>query len=408
MIRRGTVELQMTEKNPKYNGLYVFKPDLTKLRPGDVILTRNAEANSFKGKGMSDVIATATRGKFSHALICTAPPIFIEAISNGVSNISVQNCFSHDLKNVRVLRYPNQAIAHAAASEAFKFFGKRYSVRAAVRSVLPGVAVLEPGDHRTFCSALVAAAYRAAGAPEFASINPMKTTPATLEKSGHFADVTWAVFVRILSPNNIEEMSALDGDRAVSPFAGQAMLLNSYYAKLSVPIGEFFATYPTLPVEKKPASFLECLPFINSACMAVNRLPRHPDADRARELVRFIDNLAFDLLTEGKWQAMGRAAEAIDEKSMQYSLEESFKAKPDVDLKDTLGMIKATRDQIVSRSSILRDPVGQSRVWDEWVRMTLEAVAVLNIRLDILNEVLARVFPSARGPDGHASAAKQR
>ncbi|SFQ01814.1 Permuted papain-like amidase enzyme, YaeF/YiiX, C92 family [Bradyrhizobium sp. Ghvi] len=384
----------MKEKNPRYNGLWVFKPDLTKLRPGDVILTRNAEASSFKGKRRSDIIAKVTRGKFSHALICTALPTLIEALADGVSNISAQNCFVHDLKHVRVLRYPNQAIARAAASEAFKFFGKEYSVQAALRSVLPGVPISDSGDDRTFCSALVAAVYRAAGAPEFASVHPMKTTPATLEKSAHFADVTSDVFVSILSPSNIEEMSALDGDRAVSPMAGQSKLLNSYYAKLSVPIDEFFAQYPTL-TRKKPTSFFECLPFINSACIAANRLPDHPEANEARERVRFIDDLAFEMLSEGKWQAMMRAAQAIDDESMRYSLEESFKADPDVNLADTLGMIKATEAQIASRSSILIDPVGQSRVWDEWVRMTHEAVSELNTRLNVLNEVLERVFPSA-------------
>ncbi|WP_338702080.1 YiiX/YebB-like N1pC/P60 family cysteine hydrolase (plasmid) [Bradyrhizobium sp. 26S5] len=384
----------MKEKNPRYNGLWVFKPDLTKLRPGDVILTRNAEASSFKGKRRSDIIAKVTRGKFSHALICTALPTLIEALADGVSNISAQNCFVHDLKHVRVLRYPNQAIARAAASEAFKFFGKEYSVQAALRSVLPGVPISDSGDDKTFCSALVAAVYRVAGAPEFASIHPMKTTPATLEKSAHFADVTSDVFVSVLSPSNIEEMSALDGDRAVSPMAGQSKLLNSYYAKLSVPIDEFFAQYPTLTL-KKPTSFFECLPFINSACIAANRLPDHPEANKAREQVRFIDDLAFELLLEGKWQAMMKAAQAIDDEGMRYSLEESFKADPDVNLADTLGMIKATQDQIVSRSSILIDPVGQSHVWDEWVRMTHEAVSELNTRLNVLNEVLERVFPSA-------------
>ncbi len=385
----------MKQQNPRYNGLYVFKPDLTELRPGDVILTRNAEASSFKGKRTSDVIATATGGNFSHALICTALPTLIEALSGGVSNMSAQNCFVHDLNHVRVLRYPDQAIARAAASEAFKFFGREYSVQAALRSVLPGVPMSESGDGKTFCSALVAAVYRAAGAPEFASIHPLKTTPATLEKSGHFADVTSDVFVSILSPSNIEEMSALDGDRAISPMAGQSKLLSSYYAKLSIPIDEFFAHYPTLTL-KRPTGFFECLPFINSACIAANRLPDHAEANKARAQVKLIDDLAFELLSEGKWQAMMTAAQAIDDSSMQYSLEESFKADPDVNLADTLGMIKATQDQIASRSSILSDPVGQSRVWDEWVRMTHEAVSELNVRLNVLNEVLERVFPSAR------------
>jgi hypothetical protein len=80
--------------------------------------------------------------------------------------------------------------------------------------------VTEPDDNRTFCSALVSTAFRAGGAPEFSKIDPMKTTPATLEKSAHFVDVTSQVFMRILSPNNIEEMSALDGDRIPSPMFG--------------------------------------------------------------------------------------------------------------------------------------------------------------------------------------------
>jgi hypothetical protein len=44
---------------------------------------------------------------------------------------------------------------------------------------------------------------------------------------------------------------------------------------------------------------------------------------------------------------MGKAAEAIDDERMRYSLGQSFEADPDVDLNDTLGMINATRDQIV-------------------------------------------------------------
>lgn len=350
------------KRNPRYDGLYVFKPDLTALRRGDVVLTRNAETTSFKGKAQSDVIAKVTGGNFSHALICTALPTLTEAIGDGVSNISAQNCFVHDLKHARVLRYPDQRIAGAAASEAMKFFAKGYSVRATVRSVSSSAS--EPGDEKTFCSALVAAVYRAAGAPEFASIDPMKTTPATLEKLGHFADVTSLAFLRILSPSNIEEMSALDGDRAVSPLAGQAKLLNSYYAKLSPPISEFLAQYPML-IDRKPTSFFECVEFIIAACVAVSWLPDGVETDKPREQIRAIDNLAFELLSEGKWQAMNKAAQLKDQESMQYSLEESFKADPDVNLSDTLGMIEATKAQIISRSSVLDDPrkpAGLSRV----------------------------------------------
>jgi hypothetical protein len=64
----------MAERNPRYDGLDVFKPDLNKLLSGDVFLTRNAVSTSFKGKVQSDAIANATGGNFSHALLCTIPP----------------------------------------------------------------------------------------------------------------------------------------------------------------------------------------------------------------------------------------------------------------------------------------------------------------------------------------------
>jgi hypothetical protein len=391
----------MTKKNPRYNGLYVFKPNLGNLLRGDVILTRNAESTSFKGKAQSDVIAKATGGSFSHALICTVVPTLTEAIGDGVSNISAQNCFVHDLKHVRVLRYHDQRIAAAAASEAMKLFAKRYSVRAAIRSAFPGSSVPDPSDDRIFCSALVATAFRAAGASEFASINPMKTTPETLENVKGFTDVTAQGFERILSPNNIEAMSALDGDRGVSPFAGQAKLLKSYYVQLSHPIDDLIVTHPPLAVYR-PTTFFGCLPFINHICAAAQRFPPGVEADKLRILVKIIDDLAFDLLSEGKLQEMGKAAKAIDDKTMQYSLEQSFEADPDVDLNDTLRMIKATRDQIASRSSILNDPEtppGLSRAWDKWTEIAEENLQYFDKRLRILNEILARAFPSARRPE---------
>jgi uncharacterized protein YycO len=386
----------MAEKNPRYNGLYVFKLDLNKLQRGDVILTRNAESSSFKGKAVSDTIALMSRGNFSHALICTAVPTLIEALDGGVCNINAQSCFVHDLKHIRVLRYANASIASRAASAAMLFFAKGYSIRAAVASVVPSLAVPQAHDDRTFCSALVAAAYRAAGAPEFLAIDPMRTTPATLQKAPYLADVTSDVCKRILSPENIEEMSALDGDRMPSPMAGQAALLSGYYAKLAVPIDELMAEHPTL-TEHRPNSFFECLQFISALCVAMSRFPDNEETYPVKEKAKRIDALAYALLTEGKWQAMQEAAQARDEESIQYTLSESFKRKPDINLEDTLGMIRASREQIISRASILDDPdrpLGYSRAWDEWDRHTRDSLPYFERRLAALNEALARAFPS--------------
>jgi hypothetical protein len=144
------------------------------------------------------------------------------------------------------------------------------------------------------------------------------------------------------------------------------------------------------------------LPFISALCAAIDRLPQGAETDKARARIKSIDGLAFDLLSEGKLRAMLGAARAIDETSMQYSLTESFKPDPDVNLTDTLGLIRGTRAQIASRSSILNDPthlVGQSQAWDEWVNITEETVRDLNTRLALLNEVRARVFPSEKSPE---------
>ena len=167
----------------------------------------------------------------------------------------------------------------------------------------------------------------------------MKVTPAKLEKSKAFTDVTTEVFISILSPSNIEDMSALDGDRRLSPFAGQAQLLNSYYAKLSVPIGELIARHPAL-ASYRPTTFFECVQFIPSLCAAAKRFPQGLEEDWVRERARHIDELAYGCLSEGKLRAMSDAARVIDEESSRYLVEQSFKTDPDIDLDDIVGLIR--------------------------------------------------------------------
>ena len=79
--------------NPKYDGLFVYAPLVSAMRPGDILLTRNAEGGDLKGKALSKTILTASGGSFDHALICTVPPTFVEAVDIGVCTLSVQRCF---------------------------------------------------------------------------------------------------------------------------------------------------------------------------------------------------------------------------------------------------------------------------------------------------------------------------
>ncbi len=289
----------MPERNPRYDGTFVFIPDLTRIRRGDILLTRNPESSAFKGKAVSELIATATGGSFSHALLCTDPPTFIEAIQDFVSNISVQNCFVHDLSNVRVLRYSDRQIAETAASKALTLLGQKYSIRGAILSLIPDLTLPESVNEQTFCSALVATAYRTAGALEFAATDPMKTTPASLEKIANFEDVTALVFNRKLAPQNIEELNALDGDRIRTPFIAQGELLNEYCQTLAPSINELIRKFP-FEIAWKPETFFECLSFIIDGFRGCDALP---DVYIKNELLRdlcLIDKIASELLKEGK------------------------------------------------------------------------------------------------------------
>ncbi len=129
----------------------------------------------------------------------------------------------------------------------------------------------------------------------------------------------------------------------------------------------------------------------------VNKLPDTSATDDLCRRTKIIDELAFRLLSEGKWQAMQTAAEAIDDKSMVYTLEQSFKPDPDIDLDSTLGFIRQTRDQIRSRASILDDPdrpPGHSLVCDEWIKLTMDSLRYFEKRLSVLTESVKRAYPN--------------
>ena len=118
----------------KYGGVAVYLPVVSRFRPGDILLTLNTESDDRKELRVSRVIARATRGRFSHALICSIPPTFIEAIGPGVSTISLARCFAHNLKNVRALRYPDREVSAKAASLARLEVGRDYSRAKAIAS----------------------------------------------------------------------------------------------------------------------------------------------------------------------------------------------------------------------------------------------------------------------------------
>lgn len=95
---------------PDYDGRTVWFPRLERLLPGDILLTRTVYDEVAGGTKDAKLIRAFTFGRFEHAAICTAPPTVAEAGGDddgGVFTLSLTRCFTHDLENVRVLRWPD-------------------------------------------------------------------------------------------------------------------------------------------------------------------------------------------------------------------------------------------------------------------------------------------------------------
>jgi hypothetical protein len=128
---------KIADRDPYYDGRTVFILEVARVRPEDIILTRNRRNARVLGRNRSALIAVAGRSNFSHASICSQPPTLIEAIGPGVSTMSLANTFYHSEAHVRVLRYSDEVTARRAAAKAVLFLGKGYFVAMAVKSVLP-------------------------------------------------------------------------------------------------------------------------------------------------------------------------------------------------------------------------------------------------------------------------------
>ncbi len=63
-------------------------------------------------------------------------------------------------------------------------------------------------------------------------------------------------------------------------------------------------------------------------CLVVDEIPDTDEARDIRQSAKAIDELAFKLLSEGKWQAMLAAAQARDEQSTLYAMARSAHFTP--------------------------------------------------------------------------------
>lgn len=372
--------------------------DLRKIRPGDVLLTRNIYARGAYDRTQSATICKTTGGNFSHAMLCTQTPTFIEAVGDGVSNISIQNCFVYDLKNVRVIRHMQPEISQSAALSALMFLGRPYSVKRAIASVLPQFGNLDTDDHGIFCSALVAAAYIAAKCPRFADLNPMKVTPRTLEEMGGFNDVTENVFFSILTPPNLEKMSALDGDRAWSPLGEQAKILRDYFYTAFTQCQSITNDFPRF-ITSVPESFFELVEFVAQGLG--QKLLLDPSTLNDPQLVELmrrleaLDQAVYKALSDNRYESMLDEAIRVDADSSRRLIEESFKPDPDFDVEDLAAISEASDKQIEDRSRLLTAyasyPAGMCLTLDKWLDLTRKGLKNFESRKVMLSEILERV-----------------
>lgn len=374
----------------------IFRADLSKLQPGDVLLTRDVHSTNVVDRATSRTIRMATGGEFSHALICTRAPTFIEAAGENVSNLSIQNCFAHNIENIRLLRHKTPDIAQKASESALMFLGTPYSVKRAIESVIPGATKNVVDGKGIFCSALVAAVYSSAQCPNFSKLDPMKVTPQALEEASCFSDVTKVVFRQVITPPNWPRMSALDGMRVSNPIRDQqGALLNEYFSEISPLCAQLASDFPN-HIGKLPTSFFEVIEYLSQG---LKRFEIDvPLAMRTIELigrVHEIDDKAFKLLSDGRFESVLMQAIKLDDESAMRMIEESFKPDPDLDVDDLRGLAEATDNQIRDRSSFVNHrasyPSGICLTLDKWLEIQKKSIEPFLRRKQLLAEILERM-----------------
>ena len=374
----------------KYGGVAVYLPVVSRFRPGDILLTLNTESDDRKELRVSRVIARATRGRFSHALICSIPPTFIEAIGPGVSTISLARCFAHNLKNVRALRYPDREVSAKAASLARLEVGRDYSRAKAIASVFPQQIIAKIAVHGTFCSALVAQVFTAAGASAFSSLAVDKTTPATIDEMDCLEDITSDVFRPALAPNNIESLSALD---VLSPSARQTEINNRYAKALMPTISRIIAAYPEIGLDA-PITFFQIIQFIMDA-MDASLTVDLAKRSAFKAAVATLDEQAAALFGAGEQLDLLLEIIELDDAQLQRNLDESFKADPDIDISAMRSYLVTSINQLQERRAAVQPfiewGIKRSRVLAHYIALQEHTFEPIERRVSLLKEILGRV-----------------
>ena len=132
--------------------MYLF--DRTKLKFGDIILTRSNEKNS-------SLICRITKSDFSHAILYVGESSYIHSDPYGVHSSNIQRLLIDELRYAKVVRVDDPIVIEKAITYARLQVGTSYSKVSAANAFAKVFTKLDA--KRQFCSRLVAKAFETAG-----------------------------------------------------------------------------------------------------------------------------------------------------------------------------------------------------------------------------------------------------
>lgn len=231
--------------------------------PGDVLLTKN--------KSLTSKVITLAAGEYSHALICTTPPVAIEATISGVKNFSLRNCYVNDINNIKILRLKNSIdtegeIAKKSGNFAACFLSTLYDVPGAIASVTKKS---WSKTSKVFCSKLVAKAYKSAGLELLENIIPDFVTPSMLADSPYFEDITKDMYYISKvnwSPNDRE---AIDGKRKSNPIRLISEVEKNIFIKTRKIYSDVFFKY----TNENPRSLRDIISVFGAVSLRLKYIP---------------------------------------------------------------------------------------------------------------------------------------
>lgn len=163
----------------------MLKIDHTKLKPGDVLLTRSQLGLN------SAMIRLATWGKFSHASLYLGAGSYMDSTPDGVHSGNLHRLIFAQNNYVKVLRlkdeYQNNNVITDTCEYVRSKFAQEYGKAHAFMSVPWAKAKGTDTQNRAFCSRLVANAFSFSGVTVVE--NPNFASPEDLNRSAFFEEV---------------------------------------------------------------------------------------------------------------------------------------------------------------------------------------------------------------------------